>query len=916
MANKGTSGFRDFLSNVSVRFFDEWKIKSAVFGLIFIFGLLSYTTFLPREGFPPIQFPLTLVNGVYFVDDAEAVDRDVVQPALAAIEDVEGITETFSNTGPNNFTFFAFFDEDVDAEAANTEVQSRLADANVPDGVEFDAISLNPAAYLNEYDLLLSVGYVPNQTGSEVNVDIEEIQDKAAIVAEEFKQDERIANAEVVELVQQAPDPATGEIVSRQTGFNFFGTSPSPGSSDVIFYKAVTVGINKTDSIDILELNDVVKELSERLERDDRLRTDSLNTGYYFDISIGADFGSSIATQINSLQSNLFSGILAVSLISWLLITWRASLITAVFMLGVMLVTMIVLLAVGYTLNTITLFALVLSLGLFVDDATIVIEAIVAARAKGRKPREAIKEAVSKVAPASFAGSLTTILVFLPLTFISGILGEFIRLMPVTVIISLTVSLLLSLTLIPLLSRFGLKNMQTKPNAKTRMFDSIAQAFAGLPLLLKTRPRIGKHVAVGMVLLSFVFVMGTGYFAQKVEFNIFPASDDSDQLNINYEFAQGTSLQQAELIAERANTVITEEVGENMVRALYGGFSPSNERGADIVVELVPFTDREVTSFELIEVLEESLQQEIGQAAEVTISQIDNGPPVEDLPFKVQIIGEDPANTVPLAQDIQDFLTDRTIERANGTTSTITETDLSGVRGVARTNGDRYVEVSAGFEDSDVSALVTAAQTAVEEEFTDSRLAEYGDQITLGFDFGQESDSAESFAALGVVFPVAILAILVLLAIQFRSILQPLLIILAIPFSIFGVFLGLYVTDNSLSFFSAIGMIGLIGIAVNNTILLTDYANQEKQAGKGRVEAISSALQQRFRPLLATTITTIVALLPLALNDPFWEPLAYTIIFGLASSTILVILSFPYYYIMSETASAFAKRGYNRLRKK
>ena len=106
-----------------------------------------------------------------------------------------------------------------------------------------------------------------------------------------------------------------------------------------------------------------------------------------------------------------------------------------------------------------------------------------------------------------------------------------------------------------------------------------------------------------------------------------------------------------------------------------------------------------------------------------------------------------------------------------------------------------------------------------------------------------------------------------------------------------------------------IGVFGLIGIAVNNTILLTDYVNQERRAGKGVVDAISQATQKRFRPLVTTSTTTVVALLPLALSDPFWEALAFTIIFGLLSSTFLVVVAFPYYYLGFE----WVRRGGRRL---
>ena len=143
----------------------------------------------------------------------------------------------------------------------------------------------------------------------------------------------------------------------------------------------------------------------------------------------------------------------------------------------------------------------------------------------------------------------------------------------------------------------------------------------------------------------------------------------------------------------------------------------------------------------------------------------------------------------------------------------------------------------------------------------------------------------------------ALVAMLILLILQFRSIIQPVLIMLAIPFGLFGVFTALRASDNPISFFVMIGLIGLVGVVVNNTILLTDAANQAWRDGATNAQSIAIAIQRRFRPLVATTATTVVGLAPLALSDPFWEALAFTIMFGLIASTILVLVSFPFYYL-------------------
>jgi len=160
-----------------------------------------------------------------------------------------------------------------------------------------------------------------------------------------------------------------------------------------------------------------------------------------------------------------------------------------------------------------------------------------------------------------------------------------------------------------------------------------------------------------------------------------------------------------------------------------------------------------------------------------------------------------------------------------------------------------------------------------------------------------DSDNQDDFAALGVAGMVALVLMLVLLTVQFRSFAQSALIFLAIPFSFLGVFSALTVTDNPLSFLAVVGFIALIGVAVNNTILLVDAANQARRLGATAGDAIGAAVTSRFRPLVTTTITTIAGLLPLSLADPFWESLGFTLIGGLVSSTVLVLVAFPAFYL-------------------
>jgi multidrug efflux pump subunit AcrB len=211
------------------------------------------------------------------------------------------------------------------------------------------------------------------------------------------------------------------------------------------------------------------------------------------------------------------------------------------------------------------------------------------------------------------------------------------------------------------------------------------------------------------------------------------------------------------------------------------------------------------------------------------------------------------------------------------------------------------IGVTSQFDGTDTTTLTTLAQDAVKKEFDAAKLAKYGlKPADVTFDIGQEQENQDSFKTLALAFPILLVVIYLLLALQFRSLLQPLLIFMALPFSLFGVTLGLYLTDNAFSFFAMLGFFALIGLSIKNTILLTDYANQARRSGLTPIDAAVAALGERFRPLIATSITAIVSLIPLAVTSPFWQGLAVVLIFGLASSTFLVLTVFPYYYLGAE----------------
>ena len=871
--------YRVMIAKLSLGALARYRVTLVVWLGIVLFGLFSYGNLLDREGFPPVEVPVAVVSGTYFVDDVESVDEDVTRPMSEIVADIDEVVSVQSTAQGDSFFLFIEFIQDTSSSDGAALARGELEENfSAPNGLDYEVESISANQFNNQYDLLAAV-YIAG------DADINTLEELAEDLAESLGGLGEVQTSDAIALTTEAQDPITGQTESRQTSFSRVAAEDDDG--DVDFYRSALVGVAATSSVDDLDLDEAVNNEIEAWneDRDDEARA-----------VVSAGFADIIRTQISELQTSIGNGLLAVLLVVGLLIGWRPAILVALFIPTVMLSTLLGIYLLGYTLNVIVLFALVLTLGLIVDNATVVTEALDVARGNGKGVRQQIKSALSRVGTAMIAGTLTTVLVFAPLLFVSGILGEFIRVLPATVILALLLSLTIAIVLVPFLAAVVLLRGNKGGGWLKKPIEVSQRAVANLPRLLHTRPRVGKIVATGMVLGSIGIVGLAGVLASQVPFNIFPESDDADAIVINLDFAGETDIDAATELVDEINQEMKDTLGNDLRSATY---YEASAQSAFAQVDLRPFRQRDTTSQEYIAKLSDTLDELAGDRADVLVRQLDAGPPPDDFPFTVEFYGEELEAVIELGQDVADTLETETIDRADGGSVRVEEVqrDLEADT-VRRKDEDRFVSISIRLGDTDTSAAVMAMQDFIDSEFDAEELEARGlDEDAIRFDLGQEDQNVESFEGVQLALGVAILLMYILLLLQFNSFTQPLLIFVAIPFSLFGVFSGLLITGNPLSFFVMVGLVGLFGIVVNNTILLLDYANQERRSGKTRVEAISSAVEQRFRPVVTTTLTTIGALLPLMLTDPFWEPLAVTVVFGLISSTILVLLVFPYYYL-------------------
>lgn len=874
------------LPRFSLFIFDRPRTAAIIWLCLTVFGIASYTTLLKKEGFPSIDIPYAIASGAYVVGDPAQVDREVAKPISDIALKQDKVKSVQTQSQAMGYAVIVQYEDGTDVNKAIKKLQEKVKAENaIPKEATLSVESPKIGFTARGDDAVITV-YAKEKGSTPQELQAEAKKLSAFIKAKKFADIEAISP---VPAFESGVNPVTGQLVNNQISFDRYATRHDGKNS---FYDSAAVGINQRDGTDVIDLEDQLKTAIAEYNKQ--------NEDSAFSSTLSATYAHDIKDQIGELQKSLLEGVLFVLLIGSIVIAVRASIITVLAMLTVLSITLGVLLAVGYTLNTITLFSLVLCLGLIVDDTIIMVEALDAQRRRRKDARDTVEVATKKVSRAMVAATLTAVLSFAPLLFIGGILGGFVRAIPVTVITSLLVSLLVALIFIPLFARYillGKKQMGPKNvhEPAAAIEEKIAR-FIGKPMLWAQHSK-KKLFSVGIVALviGFGFVGAGMALFSKVTFNIFPPSKDTNGLMVTINYAPGTTITQAEAIADRADDIVAKELGENFTKASY--YANANDKSAMLQIGIIPYQSRDIRSPELVDQLKESFKGFEG--AEIAVGQQDIAPPTSVLNVRIQTDDRDAGRA--LAKDVQEFLQGRELKRASGEVATINKTSISDENVFTRADGKLYMNVSADFDATDTTTLVTLAKDAINKEFTPSKIASYGvEKDALKFDAGQEDENQESFASLALAFPVLLVAIFILLAVQFRSLAQPLLIFMALPFSLFGITLGLYLTDNAFSFFAMLGFFALIGLSIKNTILLTDYANQLRREGATAVDAAVGALGERFRPLVATSLTAVASLIPLAIQSPFWEGLAVVLIFGLLSSTFLVVTVFPYYYLGAE----------------
>ncbi|CAB4636606.1 unannotated protein [freshwater metagenome] len=668
----------------------------------------------------------------------------------------------------------------------------------------------------------------------------------------------------------------------------------------------------------------------------------------------------------------------------------RSTLVTAISIPTSLLVTFIGLWVSGYSLNLFTLSALTIAVGRVVDDSIVVIENINRHLSYGEPKKRAIIDAVKEVAGAITSATITTVAVFLPVALVGGIVGELFRPFSFSFTIALLASLVVSLTIVPVLAYWFLKapvseEQSAKESAKTaaarmekaRKLEEEKEKRSWLqrgyiPVLTKTQAKPGLTLVAAGAILMFTFSLVPQL---KTDFI---GDFGGDTFVVRQELPAGSTFEQRDEASKIVEDLILSQEGVETVLATFGGRADGrvnfggNTNATTIQVSVSKDADNvaiqaavqaefdsrddigEVTlpqgggggfggsstiDIKLAATSDEALfaaveKVRLGMLEVDGISDITSSLSEQQRTLKITVdrvaaaraglteiqvsgivaatlrpgsIGDvnidNEATPIFIVQEntpaTLEEIRDIRIPTRSGVISLDSIADIQEVQApvaITSEKGDRVATVSLTPDSDDLGAVTRAVTEAL-----DVVELPIGATANIG---GVSADQAESFGQLGLALLAAVAIVYLVMVATFSSLVQPLILLISIPFAATGALGLLLITDTPLGVPALIGMLLLVGVVVTNAIVLIDLINQYRKQGKSIQQSIMDGSRQRLRPIVMTALATIFALSPLALGITgggfISQPLAIVVIGGLVSSTVLTLVIVPVLYWLIE----------------
>ncbi len=991
-------------------------LVNAVFILIVAVGAYSLIT-IPRELNPKVGFNWAFITVAYTGATPEEMEELVAIPIEDEIYSVEDIDEILSRSRAGLAFVWVKFEQipEREFERRVDDVRARISTLDLPDGCddpdvqEFSSYDFQPVVsvvlhgdvaestlhdlarnlerevrsiagvgkvdLLGDRDRAILVECDPHRLASH-RIDIVDVElalrlsnlNLPAGVLKLGRQElllrtkaEFESASEIADVVLRAGSDGRririGDVATVSDGFKErtqgtrFDGAPS-----------IALAVTKNESGNTL---DIVSDLRALL---DRSRA-HLPPGV--ELSLANDESLVVAYILGILQSNALLGMVLVVLALLLFLGWRCALCAALGIPVTFLLAVVTLDWTGQSLNGSTLFGLILVLGMVVDDAIVILENSYRHLQMGKQLGEAVIDGVREVVAPVAVSSFTTMAGFLPLVLMSGTIGKFMRIIPITVSLVLLASLFESLWILP--SHFVdiVRLKQRHDRGESRM----ARWQRGYKKVLK----LCLMLRYPVVLLAVLTLVVSVYLIEKIGVDLFSAEKMST-LQVMITMPDGTSLEETERVIEQFEERALALPGAEVQGVLsdVGLLQRDDEwtfasHVGQVLVDVVEVRDRERSMDEILAELRattkdipgpvqlELLIPEQGPPEGAAIGLLFKGSDLDQLAAVAELIKgqleraagvHDIRDDLNLRQPELDVIVDREAAVRHGLDATrIARSVRAAFAGTTATTfrrSDEEITVIVRLPEAhrrqlaDISGLDFVTPTGavvpfstvarltertgpqvirrherersvtvmaeVDPEITD--LAQVNREITAYFErirsafpgvrmepAGQFKEFWEAFEDLTKLFALGLLINFMLMAGQFKSWSQPLIIMAVVPLSFIGAMLGLLVSGAPFSITTLYSFVALAGVAINDSIVLIDFINKSRQQGSDRWESIHEAGRLRLRPIMLTSITTIFGLLPMAIGlggkSETWQPMATTIAAGLALATVICLLVIP-----------------------
>lgn len=1012
---------------------------------VFILGTVSLIK-TPQALMPDIDYPYALAMVTYPGAGPEEIDSLITEPMEESFASVEGVKNMISMTSEGAAMVMLEFDMDIDMNFATLDMREKLSlvqnsfpdDASSPTimKVNMDAVPVMQiyaysdkdtaelAQYLEDniiprFERISGVGSVSMTGNTESQVTIDFDQDKLTGYGLTMSTITSLLQAENVSLPSGTAKNGSQEVIVRTYG-EFEAVSEisdmpvtlndgsvitlkdiatvAEGESDAQSVSrldgndTIALGITQASGANIVELSDDVQSAMESIEKEfgDEVR-----------FVVGFDQSDYVRDSIRSVgQSAVEGALLAIIIIFLFLRNVRSTMIIGISIPASVFATFCVMKVLDMSLNIITLGALTLAVGMLVDNSVVVLENIFRRNRMGLGAKDAAVQGSKEVGLAVMASTVTSVVVYLPIAVSGGMTGMLFKDFCFTIIGALIVSLIVSLTVVPMLSSKLLDSSISQEYIKigpffykykivnrfAAMIEALQESYKyGCRWVLKRRKRV-------LAILLIVFIASVS-LVSFVGWELLPETDEGT-FTITAEMPYGTSLEDKDaFLTPIEEYCLTLPEVEHVAFSAGSSSSPLTSSDSNTIsVTLKGIEERSRSSEEVMKDVKEHFKDLAG--AEITYQVTSSmSMSLSGSDITVQVMGEDVdsvseaalglAEELSASDAVSETITDVeegtpeikvVLNRANaanygitayqlasalsgslsGTTATSVTVDGETID-VVLSLSDQYSDSVEGLKnimvtgstgmsvpvyqiadfESDNSPVTISKMNQKVIQNVEVTLKDGVDLNTASeeiydvvdhYDFpngtyyaesGMQQEMMDAFGDLLIALIVALLLVYIVLAAQFESFILPVMVMMSIPFAMSGAFLSLFLAGMKLSMPSFIGLIMLIGIVVNNAILLVEFIGQNRET-MGRDEAIAEAGSTRMRPILMTTLTTIISMVPMALGIgeglELMAPMAVSVMGGLIASTLLTLFIIPVLYAIVDDIET--KRGSRRLAKK